>query len=49
MGGLIQDFHYALPQLGRSQAFAAVADYVVRRNRSSLVAQRLSSPPWRKR
>jgi hypothetical protein len=41
VGGLNQDLRYALPQLGRSQAFAAVADCVVRRNRSSLVAQRL--------
>jgi hypothetical protein len=41
IGGLNQDLRYALPQLGWSQAFAAVAEYVVRRNRSSLVTQRL--------
>jgi hypothetical protein len=39
VGGLNQDLRSALPQLGRSQAFAAVADYVVRRNRSSLAAR----------
>jgi hypothetical protein len=48
MGGLNQDLRYALPHLDRSQAFAAVADYVVRRNRSSLVAQRLPRFPERK-
>ena len=40
VGGLNQDLRYALPRLGRSQAFAAVADCVVRRNRSSLAAWR---------
>ena len=39
VGGLNQDLRYALPQLGRSQAFAAVADCIVRRNRSSLVVK----------